>query len=394
MLDRNHFSRDSKIIVDWIDSYLKHIKKYPVKAEVSPGSTSALVTTTMPAKGESLEKIMQDFEKHIIPGITHWQHPNFHAYFNANSSTESILAEMLTAALGAQCMIWETSPAATELEEQMLNWLKHAMNLPAKWEGVIQDSASTATLAAILSARERICEFRSNQEGVPNNLRVYCSTEAHSSVDKAVAIAGIGTNNLVKIEIDPQRRINAEALVKTIESDLSQEYKPMAVVITLGTTGTMAIDRIKEITPICKKYGLWLHVDAAYAGTALLLTEYQGMIEGIARADSFVFNPHKWMFTNFDCTAYYVKDANHLIRTFEILPEYLKTSSRGKVNDYRDWGVPLGRRFRALKLWFVMRSYGLKGLRDRLRTHIKLSQYFVKWLESQPHLELINATGP
>ncbi|NND34437.1 MAG: aspartate aminotransferase family protein [Saprospiraceae bacterium] len=391
MLDRNHFTRDSKLIVEWIDDYLRNIKDLPVKSKVRPGEIKEQIGTTIPARGESLEKIMQDFKDVILPGMVHWQHPNFHAYFNANNSTESILAEMLTSALGAQCMIWETSPAAAELEERMLDWLKDAMGLPRKWEGVIQDTASTATLAAILTARERKCDFQSNYAGVPANLRVYCSQETHSSIDKAVAIAGIGKNNLIKIQIDGQRRMDPAALKAAIEQDISDGLKPTAVVLTLGTTGTMAIDNIKDVGPICKKYGVWLHVDAAYAGTALLLAEHQGMIEGIAYADSFVFNPHKWMFTNFDCTAYYVKSADHLIKTFEILPEYLKTHSRGQVNDYRDWGVPLGRRFRALKLWFVMRSYGLKGLRDRIRQHIKLSRYFVKWLESQPHLELITA---
>jgi aromatic-L-amino-acid/L-tryptophan decarboxylase len=391
MLDRKHFRKDSQLVVRWIDQYLREIRKYPVKSMVRPGEIRSQIPVEMPEKGESLSSIMKDFEKIILPGITHWQHPNFHAYFNANSSTESILAEMLTAALGAQCMIWETSPAAAELEEMMLEWLKVACGLPAMWEGVIQDTASTATLVALITAREVCTGFTSNDAGVPLGLRIYCTGETHSSIEKAAGIAGIGRNNVVKVDTDGQRRMSPQALDRAITEDLEQGRTPCAAVLTLGTTGIMSIDNLDETGSVCKKHGIWLHVDAAYAGSALLLPEYRWMIDGIAHADSFVFNPHKWLFTNFDCTAYFVKDAGTLIRTFEILPEYLKTGSRGLVNDYRDWGIQLGRRFRALKLWFVLRSYGLQGLRERLRHHIRLTQYFIKWIESNPHLELVTA---
>jgi len=390
MLDRKHFRRDSQPIVKWIDQYLNEIEKYPVKSLVKPGKIKSRIPAKMPDKGEDLSTIMKDFEDIILPGITHWQHPNFHAYFNANSSTESILGEMLTAALGAQCMIWDTSPAAAELEERMMEWFKNAFGLPKGWEGVIQDTASTATLCSLLTAREIATDWTSGEIGVPNNLRVYCSAETHSSIEKAAGIIGIGRKNVVKVQTDNQHRLDPNLLEEAIKRDIAGGKKPMAVVATLGTTGIMAIDSLEEIGPVCKKYNIWFHVDAAYAGSALLLPEFKWMIDGIVHVDSFVFNPHKWLFTNFDCTAYFVKNADWLIKTFEVLPEYLKTSSRGQVNDYRDWGIQLGRRFRALKLWFVLRSYGLQGLRKRLRHHIKLSQEFVKWVEGHQHLELMS----
>ena len=241
-------------------------------------------------------------------------------------------------------MIWETSPAAAELEERMAEWLRDALGLPSSLEGVIQDSASSATLVAILTAREVATEFRSNETGVPNNLRVYCSTETHSSIEKAVGISGIGKKNLVKIAVDEQFRLIPELLETQIQKDVQDGYLPCCVIAAVGTTGTVAVDPLDKIAAICQKHQIWLHVDAAYAGTALLLPEYRWMIAGIEQADSFVFNPHKWMFTNFDCSLYYVKEAGLLIKAFEVLPEYLKTKTRGLVNDYRDWGVPLGRR--------------------------------------------------
>jgi aromatic-L-amino-acid decarboxylase len=285
-------------------------------------------------------------------------------------------------------MMWDTSPSAAELEQRMMEWLRDSMGLPAYLEGVIQDTASSATLAALLTAREVTTGFRSNQEGVPGNLRVYCSEETHSSVEKAVGICGIGRRNLVKIPVDDAMRMRPDLLEEQIRRDREGGLVPTAVVVTLGTTGTLAVDQLAEIGPICRDHQVWLHVDAAYAGTALLLPEYRWMAEGSEYMDSFVFNPHKWMFTNFDCSVYFVKDAGPLIRTFEILPEYLKTKTRGTVNDYRDWGVPLGRRFRALKLWFVMRSFGLSGIQEKLRAHIRLNGYLAGELEKIRGVEL------
>jgi aromatic-L-amino-acid decarboxylase len=389
MLDPKKFREHSEAVISWIDSYLKQISTYPVKSTVSPGEIYGRIPVTAPEEAEPLERILKDLDEIIIPGITHWQHPGFHAYFPANSSVESVLAEFITAAIGAQCMIWDTSPAAAELEQRMMEWLRDALGIPREFEGVIQDTASSATLAALLTAREVKTDFRSNEEGVPGSLRIYCSVETHSSVEKAAGICGIGKSNLVKVGVDDQMRMLPDELENLIRRDLGNGYVPCAVVATIGTTGTVAVDPLKEIAEISRKYNIWLHVDAAYAGSALLLPEYRWMIEGIERADSFVFNPHKWMFTNFDCSVYLVRDTDLLIRTFEILPEYLKTRSRGTVNDYRDWGIALGRRFRALKLWFVIRSFGLSGLRQRLRSHIRLNEYFCGQLVKIPGIDLM-----
>jgi aromatic-L-amino-acid decarboxylase len=388
MLDPKNFKADSTEIMEWIDQYLNHISDFPVKSPVAPGEIYSQIPENAPAKPESLEQIIQDLDAVIMPGITHWQHPNFHAYFPANSSVESIMAECVTSAIGAQCMIWDTSPAAAELEQRMTEWLREIMGIPVEYEGVIQDSASSASLVALLTAREVATKFTSNEEGVPNNLRVYCSTETHSSIEKAVGICGIGKKNLIKIGVDSQLRLNPELLEQQIKTDLEEGYLPIAVVAAIGTTGTVSVDPLKEIAAICKRYDIWLHVDAAYAGTALLLPEYRWMIDGIEQVDSFVFNPHKWMFTNFDCSVYFVKKAEILIKTFEVLPEYLKTKSRGLVNDYRDWGVPLGRRFRALKLWFVMRSMGIEGIQEKLRYHIQLNQSFSESISKSPGFEI------
>ena len=374
MLNPKDFKKEAGPVIDWIDHYMNNILSFPVKSKVSPGEIYKAIPEEAPLHPESMEKIMKDLDRIILPGMTHWQHPGFHAYFPANSSVESVLAESLTSAMGAQCMICETSPAAAELEQRMMEWLRDAMGMPESFEGVIQDSASSASLVSLITAREVATGFRSNEEGVPQNLRIYCSQETHSSIEKGVGVCGIGRKNLIKIGVDRQMRMESSMLEARIREDLDAGLKPCAVVAAIGTTSTVAVDPLEEIAAICKKYGIWLHVDAAFAGTALLLPEYRWMIKGIEQADSFVFNPHKWMFTNFDCSVYLVKDAGLLIKTFEILPEYLKTKTRGTVNDYRDWGVPLGRRFRALKLWFVIRSFGLEGIREKLRTHIRLNK--------------------
>jgi aromatic-L-amino-acid/L-tryptophan decarboxylase len=298
---------------------------------------------------------------------------------------------MLIATLGAQCMIWETSPAAAELEEKMMIWLRDLIGLPSVFEGVIQDSASTATLSAILTAREKATEFSSNNEGLEKEraLKIYCSDQTHSSVEKAVKISGIGRKNLVKIPVRTDFSMDPEKLREEIIRDKNEGSIPCCVVATLGTTGTTAIDPLRTIGEICNEFNIWLHVDAAMAGSALILPEFQWMLDGREYIDSFVFNPHKWMFTNFDCTAYFVKDAGSLIRTFEILPEYLKTRTRGKVNDYRDWGVPLGRRFRALKLWSVIRTFGVEGLRKKIRSHINIAAELSKAISSESDFEIL-----
>jgi aromatic-L-amino-acid decarboxylase len=387
----DEFRKHGHELVDWMAGYMENVDKYPVKSSVAPGEIFNKIPDSPPVKSEPFSALMKEFEEIIMPGITHWQNPNFFAYFPANTSPPSILAEMLISTLGAQCMIWETSPAAAELEEKMMIWLRNMIGLPCSFEGVIQDSASTATLAAILTAREKVTGFTVNEEGgeKAGSLRVYCSDQTHSSVEKAVKISGIGRKNLIKIPVRDDFSMNPEKLETAINDDIRNGFIPCCVVATLGTTGTTAVDPIRAIGEICDRNRIWLHVDAAMAGTALILPEFQWMLDGKEYIDSFVFNPHKWMFTNFDCTAYFVKDAVTLIKTFEILPEYLKTRTRGKVNDYRDWGVPLGRRFRALKLWSVIRSYGTDVLKEKVRYHVDIAAKLARMISNETDFEIL-----
>ena len=385
------FRSEAHKMVDWIADYYAHIEKYPVKANIKPGSVFSAIPDSPPSEPEDMKHIFSDFESIIMPGITHWQSPGFFAYFPANTSFPSLLAEMLSSALGAQCMKWETSPAATELEEAVMNWLRKMTGLPANFEGVIQDTASTSTLCAILTAREKSTAFDVNNKGMAayKGMRVYCSTEAHSSVEKAVKIAGIGRENLVKIGTDKEFRMDPALLEKAITGDIQNGFRPVCVVAAMGTTGSTAVDPVEEIARICSKYNIWLHVDAAYAGTALILPEYRYLLKGIDQADSFVFNPHKWLFTNFDCSAYFVKDSESLINTFKLVPEYLKSQIQEHVNDYSNWGIQLGRRFRALKLWFVIRSFGVTGLQEKVRHNIALAQELKSRIEQHEQFELL-----
>jgi aromatic-L-amino-acid/L-tryptophan decarboxylase len=311
------------------------------------------------------------------------------AYFPANNSPESVLAEMLTAGLGAQCMIWQTSPAAAELEERVMDWLRQMIGLPETFTGVIQDTASTATLTALITAREKATGLQSNQKGIEKKLRVYAGTEAHSSIEKAVKIAGFGKENLRMIPTNEAFAMIPEALELAIKEDLAAGFQPACVVAAIGSTSSMAMDPVDAIAAVCKKYNVWLHVDAAFAGTAAVVPELRGFMRGCEHADSFVFNPHKWMLTNFDCTAYFVQDPGMLIQTFEIHPEYLKTAADKQVKNYRDWGIPLGRRFRALKLWFVIRSYGIEGIQAMVREHVRLAALFADWVKADPRFEIM-----
>jgi len=380
-MESKEFRKHAHQFVDWMADYMNNVEDYPVKSQVQPKEIYNLINSDIPIRGEDIDSIFDDFKKVIIPGITHWQNPNFFAYFQANNSPPSILAEMLTATLGIQGMKWDTSPASTELEERMMEWLRDAIGIPKKWVGVIQDSASISTLASILTAREQKSNYQINLAGFEglSNYRIYCSEEAHSSIEKGAKIAGIGKNNVIKIPTDSKLAMNPDLLLDSINKDITNGYQPLCIVAAIGTTGTMAIDPLNEIADISEKLNIWLHVDAAYAGSALLLPEYQELIMGIEKADSFVFNAHKWLFTNFDCSVYFVKNKKALVNTFEILPEYLKSKTDGIVSNHSDWGVPLGRRFRSLKLWFVMRYYGLEGLQNKLRFHIDLA----KWLENK-----------
>ena len=387
----DEFRRHAHNLVEWMAKYLENVESYPVKSPLKPGEVFDKIPSTPPEKAESFDSLMHDFEEIIMPGITHWQNPNFFAYFPANTSPPSILAEMLIATLGTQCMIWETSPAAAELEEKMMIWLRDLIGLPEYFEGVIQDTASTATLAAILTAREKVSNFSINNDGASHAgiLRIYCSEQTHSSVEKAVKISGIGRKNLIKIPVRDDFSLDPGKLREAVSTDKRNGFIPCCVVATIGTTGTTAIDPLRPVGEICSENDIWLHVDAAMAGTALILPEFQWMLDGREFIDSFVFNPHKWMFTNFDCSAFFVRDPETLIKTFEILPDYLKTRTRGKVNDYRDWGVPLGRRFRALKLWSVIRSFGTEGLRDKVRYHISVAARLSELISEESDFEIL-----
>ena len=390
-MDTEMFRANAHRAVDWMADYLAGVGAFPVTPAVQPGDIGRLLPELAPEKGEGFDKIFADFREIILPGMTHWQHPGFFAYFPANNSEPSILAEMLTATMGAQCMLWLTSPAAEELEQRMMEWLRELLGLPRAFTGVIQDSSSSATLVALLTARERISGFGINRRGFTGRerYRVYTSTQGHSSIDKGVRIAGIGIENLVKIGTSKDFAMRPDLLEQAIREDVAAGFTPLAVVSTFGTTSSTATDPIGPIGEICERYGCWHHVDASYAGTALMLPEIRETEPGFGRCDSFVVNPHKWMFTNFDCSAYFVRDVKALTDTFFILPEYLKTAQDRLVNNYRDWGVPLGRRFRALKLWFVMRTYGTSGLQQMIRDHIRYGQWVAGQVSAEPSLELM-----
>lgn len=388
-MEKNAFKKLGYEIVDWLADYMTGMESYPVMSPVAPGDIKKQLPESPPMKGEPPEEIFSDFRDTILAGITHWQHPCWFAYFPANNSPPSVLAEMLTAGLGAQCMIWQTSPAAAELEEVVMEWLRKMLGLPEGMVGCIQDTASTATLCALLTAREMATGFESNRVGLKKPLIVYASEETHSSIEKGVKIAGFGQQSLRSIPTDDAFAMIPSGLEEAIVADKSKGLLPACVVATLGTTSSTALDPLKEIGRICRRYNVWLHVDAAFAGTAALVPEKREMLAGAEYMDSFVFNPHKWMLTNFDCSAYFVRDPGALIQTFEIHPEYLKTGQDAQVKNYRDWGIQLGRRFRALKLWFVIRSYGVDGLQAMVREHLRLAQLFKDWVEKDNRFELM-----
>ena len=363
-------------ISEWAEDYHLNVGDRPVRSRVKPGEVLAALPAVPPEQSEDMEKIFEDFETIVMPGITHWQHPRFFAYFNSNAAPASVLAEFLTAALSPQCMLWQTSPAATEMETCMMGWLREALGLPDGFSGVIQDSASSATLAAVLTMREKALKWTGNTAGLARNpqLRVYSSSEVHTSVDRAIWVSGIGSENLVRVPISGAwRGMDPEKLEALIEADLAAGHVPAGVILCVGGTGTGATDPIDACIAVAKKYGLFVHVDAAWSGSAMICPEYRHYWEGVERADSIVFNPHKWLGVQFDCSAHFLKSPDDLVRTLAIQPEYLKTHGADGIINYSEWSVPLGRRFRALKIWFVLRAYGLEGLRERLRNHINWS---------------------
>ena len=391
-MDIDEFRKHGHQLIDWMADYMDTVEKLPVRSQVKPGEISNRLKEKPPTNGEPMENIIDDFKTTILPGITHWQHPRFFAYFPANSSPPSVLAEMLTATLGAQCMLWQTSPAATEMETRMMQWLASMIDLPKKFSGVIQDSASSATLCALLTAREKATSWKTNELGfmtMAKKLIVYTSEEAHSSIEKGAKIAGFGKDNIRFIPTDNKFSMCANTLRKEIQSDLDKGFVPTCVVASIGTTGVGAVDPIKKIATLCKEFDIFLHIDAAWAGAAMILPEHRSMADGIELADSIVINPHKWLLTNFDCSAHFVKDPTALTSTLSILPEYLKSKESEDIIDYRDWSIPLGRRFRALKLWFVIRYYGVGGLQKIIRKHIEFASQVEEWINDSKNFELV-----
>jgi aromatic-L-amino-acid decarboxylase len=390
------FRRHGHAVVDWIADYQSRVESFPVLSQAKPGQIRASLPTNPPAQGEAFDALLKDMDRVILPGVTHWQSPNFFAYFPSNSSGPAILGDLLSSGLGVQGMLWSTSPACTELETHLMDWLVTMMGLPEKFRssslggGVIQDTASSAALCALLSARERATEYVSNKKGCDGRLVAYASTQTHSSLEKAVMIAGIGVDNLRLIEVDGNFAMKPDALAHQIEADRSAGLIPFFVCATVGTTSSTAVDPIGAIADVCQENNLWLHVDAAMAGTAMLCPEFRHLMSGAERADSFNFNPHKWMFTTFDCSCFWVADRKSLIQTLSILPEYLRNQATesGAVIDYRDWQIQLGRRFRSLKLWFVIRHYGVEGLQHHVREHVRLAQQFAGWVRNDDRFEV------
>src|SRR5260370_14540501 len=392
------FRRQGHAVVDWIADYHSRIESFPVLSRVQPGEIRSKLPPNAPEQGEAFDQILGDIERVILRGITHWQSPNFYAYFPADADGAVILGHLLSSGLGVEGMLWSTSPACTELETHVLDWLVPMLGLPEKFlptssaggGGVIQDTASSASLCSLLAARERTTQFASNRKGCDRRLIAYCSTQTHSSIEKAMKIVGMGSDNLRQIEVDKNFAMRPEALARQVESDIKTGSIPCFVCATVRTTSSNAIDPVREIARICRNHNLSLHVHASMSGTAALCPEFRFVCDGVEFADSYCFNPHKWMFTNFDCNVFYVADRKHLIQTLSVLPEYLRNQATesGAVIDYRDWHIQLGRRFRALKLWFVIRYYGIEGLQHHIREHVRLAQQFADWVRGDSRFEL------
>ncbi len=394
------FKENGYKVIDWIADYYENIESYPVLSNIKPGELRKNLPKSPPQNGENFNNILSDMNDKIIPGITHWQSPNFFAYFPCNSTGPAILGDLLSSGLGVQGMLWASSPACTELESHVLDWLVDMLRLPKKFKsttsggGVIQDTASSATLCALIAAREKISNGKINESGFDDSMRVYTSIEAHSSIEKAVKIAGIGSKNLRLIEVDQNFAMDPIKLREAINNDINNGKTPAFVCATIGTTSSTAIDPLKEIGKICDEFGIWLHVDAAMAGSTSICPEYQFINDGIEYADSYCFNPHKFLLTNFDCSCLYISDKEALIKSLTINPEYLKTevSDLDTVFDYRDWQVPLGRRFRALKLWSVIRYYGINGIQSHIRAHIKAAKILSDLIMQDNRFEIMAPT--
>lgn len=390
----DEFGHWGRQIADWAQDYHQTVGDRPVRAQTQPGDILNTLPETPPETGTKMQNIFQDFEDIVMPGITHWQHPRFFAYFNSNAAAPSVLAEFLASAIAPQCMLWQTSPAATEMETRMMDWLRQSLGLDTAFQGVIQDSASSATLAAVLTMREKTLNWQGNQSGLTGQkpLRIYCSPEVHTSVDRAIWVAGIGQDNLVRIPIKGAwRGMDPDALNAAIEADIAASLQPAGVILSVGATGTGATDPLAPCLDVAQKHGLFTHVDAAWAGSAMICPEFRDYWPDIDRADSIVFNPHKWLGVQFDCSAHFLKNPDDLVRTLAIRPEYLKTHGADGIVNYSEWSVPLGRRFRALKIWFLLRSYGLEGLRSRIRNHVAWSVALHDRLAQRPDFQIVTA---
>ena len=396
----DEFKNNGYKVIDWIADYYKNVDSFPVLSQAAPGYIREQLPDHPPEDGETFEAVLADMNEKILPGITHWQSPNFFAFFPCNSTGPAILGDMLSTGLGVQGMLWATSPACTELETHVLDWLVDMLDLPKIFKsnssggGVIQDTASSATLCALVAAREKASNGKINETGFDGTLRVYTSSQAHSSIEKAVKIAGIGKHNLRSIAVDNEFAMRPSELRRAIEQDITDGLTPAFVCATVGTTSSTALDPLTEIGRICSEFGIWLHVDAAMAGSAAICPEYRFIQEGLEHAQSYCFNPHKFLLTNFDCSCFYVSDKDALIDSFSITPEYLKTkaSESNSVFDYRDWQIPLGRRFRSLKLWSVIRYYGTKGMQAHIRQHMESAKALTEKINKDDRFELMAPT--
>lgn len=391
-MDNEAFRRWSVKAAEWGAAYRGGLRDRPVRARTAPGEIASVIPAAPPETPEAMEDIFADFEKTIVPGMTHWQHPRFFAYFPANAAPVSVVAEYLVTAMAAQCMLWQTSPAATELETKVLDWFRQALGLPGGFAGVIQDSASSATLSAVLVMRERALDWTGNSRGLPGQkrLRVYSSDQVHTSIDRAIWVSGIGQENLVRIPTEgPTRRMDVAALDQAIEADRAAGHLPAGIIACVGGTSVGATDDVAAVCAVAKRHGLYVHVDAAWAGSAMICPEFRSFWAGIEAADSIVLNPHKWLGAQFDCSTHFVRDADSLVKTLAIQPEYLKTHGKDGIINYSEWTVPLGRRFRALKLWFLMRAHGLEGLRTMIRNHVAWAENLARRIGGEPEFELV-----
>jgi aromatic-L-amino-acid decarboxylase len=389
-MDPEEFRRHGHAVVDWIADYFRDVDRYPVLPDVQPGEVAARLPASAPERPEPMAEILRDFEETIVPGVTHWNHPDFLAYFSITGSGPGVLGEMLAAALNVNAMLWRTGPAPTELEERTLDWLRQMLGLPAEWKGHIQDTASISSLVAIAAAREA-AGLGVREEGMSGRdlprLRLYSSEEAHSSIEKAAITLGIGRAGVRRVATDAEFRMDPRALEAAVEDDLAAGWKPFCVVATVGTTSTTSIDPVPEIADVCERHGLWLHVDAAYGGSAAVVEEMRWVLAGCERADSLVVNPHKWLFVPVDCSALFLRRPEVVRRAFSLVPEYLVTPQGETVTNLMDYGPALGRRFRALKLWMVLRWFGREGIAARLREHMRLAREVAAWVDAEPGWE-------